>query len=139
VAAGWADRGTARAVQARDSDWGVAEGRAAEVLAEVEPVALAVQGAAATVVPACGILVHQAAVEAKGRVRAAPEVEVAPEAGLAAAVVVAERAVVVVAAVVVAERAVVVVAAVVVAEPAVVVVAGLAEEAALAAVVLPEE
>jgi len=77
-AEGWADRGTARAVLGQDSEWGVAEARAAGELA-VELEALAVQGAVGLAAPACGILARPAVAKA----RVGPAAEVAPEADLA--------------------------------------------------------
>jgi hypothetical protein len=83
AAGGWADRGTVRAVRGRDSEWVVAEVRAAGELVVGEPEALAVRGAVgAAVAPACGIREWQAGVAAKALARVGPVGEVAPEAGL---------------------------------------------------------
>jgi hypothetical protein len=91
--AGWADRGTALAVQARDSAWAVAEDQVAgERVAEqvlVEAAAQAVRVAAGAAVPVCGIRVDQGAVAApalgQARVAQVVEVDLAVELGPALA------------------------------------------------------
>jgi hypothetical protein len=92
VAAGWEDRGTAPAVQARDSAWAAVEDQAAgervavaeQVVVEpAEVAAQALQVAAGAVVPVCGIRVGRVgrvAVVAQGQARVAPVVEVGPAA-----------------------------------------------------------
>jgi hypothetical protein len=88
AAEAWADQGTGRAVQARDSDWAVAEGR--EAREPVGVVALAPQVAGVAVALACGIRAGRVAAAARepGQVRVPLVVGVGPaEAGQAVAVV----------------------------------------------------